>query len=71
MLHAMGDMIAEDFFFHAPERGLDRRNLRHDIDAVTITVDHAGNTAHLAFDPAEATRARSLGRRLHSCYIPP
>src|SRR5262249_37743226 len=56
---AMGDVVAQDFLLHAPKRGAHRRNLRHDVDAIAVLVDHAGDAAHLALDPAQALGARS------------
>jgi hypothetical protein len=35
------------------QRGLDRGDLRQDVDAVPVVVDHAFNAADLAFDAAQ------------------
>ena len=53
MLDAMGHVIAEDFLFDATQRRANRGNLRDDIDAIAVLVDHAGETADLAFYSAE------------------
>src|SRR5262249_45507737 len=71
MLHTMGDVIAQDLLLHAPHRRAHRRNLRHDVDAVAILVDHARDAAHLAFDPAQALGAGRLDVFAHARYIPP
>ena len=54
MLDAMADVLPENFLFEAPQRGAGRRDLRHDVDAVAIVLDHAGEAANLSFDPVEA-----------------
>src|SRR5215831_6089384 len=71
MLHAMGDVIAQDLLLEAPKRGAHRRNLRHDVDAVAILVDHPRDAAHLALDPAQALGAGCLDAFAHARYIPP
>src|SRR5262249_35318860 len=71
MLDAMGDVIAQDLLLEAPQRRAHRRNLRHDVDAVAIRIDHARDAAHLAFDPAQALGAGRLDVSPHARYIPP
>lgn len=71
MLHAVGDMIAQDFLLEAPQRGAYRRNLRHDVDAVAILLDHARNAANLSFDAIEPLRTSLLDVLSHAPYIPP
>src|SRR6266851_1593080 len=61
VLDAMRDVILEDFLLRPPQRRAHRRNLRDDIDAVAIILDHAGEPAHLALDAAEPPQARGLG----------
>jgi hypothetical protein len=53
----MADMILEDFLLDPAQRSAHRRDLRHDVDAVAVTLDHAGDPAHLALNPAEPTKA--------------
>ena len=50
VFHAMGYVILKDFFFNSPERGTDRRDLRDDIDAVPVLVDHFRKATNLAFN---------------------
>jgi len=38
----------------AGDRGLDRRQLHHDIAAIAVFLNHALDAAHLALDPAQA-----------------
>jgi hypothetical protein len=67
---AMRHVILQHLFLDAPERGSNRRYLRDDIDAVAILVDHLGQAADLAFDPAQAFLAGSLDVFSHPPYIP-
>src|SRR5947209_4156561 len=39
---AMADVIAQYLLLQPPQGGADRRDLRHDIDAVAVLVHHAG-----------------------------
>src|SRR5262249_58661210 len=71
MLHAMGDVVAQVSLLHASKRGAHRRNLRHDVDAVAVLVDHARDAAHLALDPAQTLGAGRLDVFAHARYIPP
>jgi hypothetical protein len=70
-VHTMGDVVAQDLLLHSSERGAHRRNLRHDIDAIAILVDHSRDAAHLPFDPAQALGAGRLDVFPHAAYIPP
>ena len=40
VLDAMADVILQDFFFDSPQGSAYRRNLRDDVDAVAIIIDH-------------------------------
>ena len=71
MLDAMGDVIAQDLLLEAPQRGAHRRNLRDDVDAIAILIDHARDAAHLALDPVQALGAGRLDVFAHARYIPP
>jgi hypothetical protein len=53
----MADMILQDLLLDPPQRRTHRRDLRDDIDAIAVALDHASDSAHLALDPAEATKA--------------
>jgi len=57
VLDAVLDMVFQDFLLDPPQRRAYRRDLRDDVDAVAVTLDHAGDPAHLALDPVEATKA--------------
>lgn len=66
----MGDVILEDLFLRPAQRGTNGRDLRYDVDAVTVLLDHTREAAHLALDAAEpfldrrldVSRARDLQR---------
>ena len=47
----MRDVVAEDFLLGATQRRPDRRDLRDHVDAIAVFLDHAGESADLAFDP--------------------
>ena len=47
-------MVAQHLALHAPERGDDRRDLVHDVNAVALRLDHLLETAYLPFDAAQA-----------------
>jgi hypothetical protein len=53
----MADMILQDLLLDPPQRSAHRRNLRKDVDAVAVTLDHAGDSAHLALDSIETAKA--------------
>lgn len=71
MFDAMGDVVLEDLLFNAPQGGADGRDLRHDVDAVAVLVDHLREATDLSFDPPEPFFARILDGFLHPPYIPP
>lgn len=54
MFDTVANMIAQDFFFKATQRGPDSGDLRHDVDAVAILFDHAGKPADLPLDLRQA-----------------
>jgi P-type Cu+ transporter len=70
VLDAMRDMVGENFFLRATQRGAHRGELRDHIDAIAVPLDHAREPAHLAFDAIEALEHRRLGIRSHAVYIP-
>jgi hypothetical protein len=53
----MADMILQYLLLDPPQRSAYRRDLRDDVDAVAVTLDHAGDPAHLTLDPVEAAKA--------------
>jgi hypothetical protein len=71
VLDAMRHVIFQHFLLDAPKRGANRRDLRHDVDAVAVLIHHSGQAAHLAFDPVEAFLAGCLDTLAHAVYIPP
>ena len=71
MLHAVGDVIAQDFFFDLSQSGANCRNLRHHVDAIAVFLNHARKPADLTFDPVEAFCASRLDLVSHAGYIPP
>ena len=66
VFHTMGDMVAKDFLLGAAQRRPHRGYLRHDIDAVAVVLDHAGEATHLPLDAAQALQHRCLCVRLHA-----
>jgi hypothetical protein len=65
VLDAMRDVIAQNLFLDAPERGAHRRDLRDDVEAIPVILDHAGEAAHLPFDPPEPFQAGGFRVILH------
>ena len=70
MFDAMRDVISEDLLLDPAKCGAHRRDLRHDVDAIAVLVDHFGEPADLALDPAEALFDRCLDVFSHAVYIP-
>ena len=52
-LNAMRDMITQNLLLDPAQCGADGRNLRHDVDAVTVVLNHAGKSARLPLDALE------------------
>jgi hypothetical protein len=67
---AMRHVVPQHFLLDAPQRGAHGRDLRDDIDAVAILVNHFGQTADLAFDTAEAFLAGCLDVFSHAAIYP-
>jgi YHS domain-containing protein len=67
---AMGQVVSEHFFLDAPKRGPDRQDLGDNIDAIAVLVDHFGQAANLALDPAQAFSTGRLDVFSHDVYIP-
>ena len=70
MLDAMRDVVAQDLLLDAAQGGAHRRDLRDNVDAVAILVDHLREAADLTFDPAQPFLARCLDVFSHTAYIP-
>jgi hypothetical protein len=58
MVDAMGNMIAQNFLFDPAQPCPHRRDLRDNVDAVPVVLDHFGEAAHLPLNPAEPLLAR-------------
>lgn len=58
-------VIAKDFFLHTRESRTNGRNLRDDVDAIAIVIDHTNKAANLTLDAVEALHAGYLGILLH------
>src|SRR5215203_6951509 len=57
----MAGMVVEQSQRDLVERGLDRRDLRHDLDAVTVVLDHPLDATDLALDAAQPLQQLLLG----------
>src|SRR5437762_177563 len=66
----MADVILQNLFLDPAQRGAHRADLRHDVDAVAILVDHLRKPAHLAFDPVQPFLAGCLDLVSHGVYVP-
>ena len=53
VLDTMTHMISQYFLFNPAQRCPHRRNLRHDINAISVVIDHFCNTAYLPLNPAQ------------------
>ena len=71
MLDAVTHMVTQNLFFHAAQCGSHRRNLRDNVDAVAVVLDHLLQPSHLALDTIEPASAGVLDVFAHSPYIPP
>ena len=67
---AMRDVIPQHLLLDTPQRRPHRRYLGDDVDAVAVLVDHPGQAADLALDPAEAFLTGCLDVFSHTAYIP-
>ena len=68
---AVGDVIAQDFLLGAAQCRTHGRDLRDDVDAVAIVLDHPVEAANLALDAFEPLEGGSLDIVAHAPYIPP
>ncbi len=71
MLDAMRDVIAQDLLFDTTQRRAGRCDLRHDVDAIAIILDHAREPANLALDPFQPFQARRLDFLAHDALYTP
>ena len=67
----MADVIPQQFFLDPAQSGADCADLRDDIDAIAICIEHFGQPTHLAFDAVEPFPASGLDVSSHYFYIPP
>src|SRR5215813_7624783 len=70
VLDAMGHMVAQHLLLDAAERGAHRGDLRDDVDAVAVLVDHFRQAPNLTLDPAESLLNGCLDVFSHLSYIP-
>src|SRR5215217_1155313 len=56
----MVDVVVEHLEREAFEGRLDGSDLREDVDAVAVVLDHPFDAAHLALDPVESLRQHFL-----------
>ena len=66
--HTVRGVVLQEFVFDLPKRRLDRLNLRQDVDTIAAFLDHAGDSAHLAFDSPEPGNDRFRLRLMHLTY---
>ena len=57
VLDTVGDVVTQNFLLDASECRAYGGDLRDDIDAVAVFLDHAGEAANLTFDAAQAFQA--------------
>jgi len=50
----MRGVVVQDQLFDSAQGGTDGGGLAQDVDAVAVVFDHAGDAAHLPFNPAQA-----------------
>jgi hypothetical protein len=63
---AMAYVILQDQFLDPTQGCADRSDLRHNVDAVAILLDHAGEAAHLTLDAVEALQTVAFRILLHA-----
>ena len=64
MRDAVLDVVLEHLQRNRLERCVDRGELREDVDAVAVVLDHPGDAPHLALDAGEALEQLVLVRRV-------
>ena len=70
MLDAMSDVVAQNLLLGASQCRAHGGDLGDNVNAVAVILDHAGEAADLAFDPAEPSKAGVLDLAFHAVYIP-
>jgi hypothetical protein len=66
VLDAVAHVITKDFFLNAPQGRANSGDLGYHINAIAVALNHAGETAHLAFDAAEAFETGRLNVGSHA-----
>src|SRR6185312_7776932 len=67
---AVVHMVVEDLERDALERRRGGRDLREDVDAVALVLDHPLDAAHLPFDAVEPLDERFLLFHVSVCHVP-
>lgn len=70
VLDTVPDVVAQNLLLKPAEGHARSRNLRHDVNAVAILVEHFRQAAHLAFNAAQALLAPVLDVLSHGLHIP-
>lgn len=65
------DMVVQYLFLDAVQCGAHGSDLRDDVDAITVVIDHLRQAANLAFDTIEPLLAGTLDLFAHPEYVPP
>src|SRR5437763_13952359 len=71
MLDAMGDVVLQNLFLDPAQSGAHRRDLRGDVDAVAVFLDHFREATDLPIDPSVTFSDRRLDALAHADYIRP
>src|SRR5262245_56609186 len=71
MIDTVRHVIEKDFLLGATQRSPDGADLGHDIDAIPVVFDHAGEPPHLSLDALEPLESCCLAVLCHAGYIPP
>ena len=66
IVNAMCDVILEDLFLDATQRGPNRRYLRYYINAVPLFLDHTRKAADLTFNAIQSLKAARFRRPFHN-----
>ena len=65
MFNTMADMLLDDFAFDARQRGADSGHLGHNVDAISVFLQHAHDAAHLTLDAIQAFDTSRFVVRVH------
>ena len=70
MLDAMSHVVAQNLLLGASQCRAHGGDLGDNVNAVAVILDHAGEAADLAFDPAQTFSDGCLDVLAHGVYIP-